>query len=179
MSFLDEALSHAAMLEQWTLCSVEDVPDDQMAEQPAGLPNHPAWILGHLVGAFDALTRALGQDVARDDAWYERFRQGTKPTSNRSDYPSKDDLIAAYTDACRSLRKAIQAAGESVLDQPVDNEQLAAFFPTNGRWTAHCLLSEGAFHTGQLSAWRRAKGLPSVFDVEANLPRLMASSLVV
>lgn len=179
MSFFNTSLEHAAMLEQWTLCTVEDIPDELWTDQPGGLTNHPAWVLGHLVVAFDNVTKQLGVTVPRDDEWRKPFDGGSKPSANRGDYPSKDELIATFKDSAQSLRRALAGAGESALEKPVEDEQIAPFFPTLGRWAVHCLLSEGAFHTGQLSAWRRAKGMPAVFEVEANGPRLMANALTV
>jgi len=158
------------------LCTVDDIPDEQWAEQPGGLTNHPAWVLGHVTFAMDNVTRQIGGTVQRGEAWAEPFRGGTTPTANRSNYPGRDELISAFTDSCRTLRATLRAAGEPAFDRPVDNERLRGFFPTLGRWTTHAMLCEVAFHCGQLSAWRRAKGLASVFENEANIERLVTSS---
>lgn len=173
MSFLETTLEHAAMCEIWTRCSVDDVPDEDFAKQPAGLTNHPAWVLGHLTFAHDGLTRQLGGAVKRDESWYAPFMAGTTPSSSRADYPSKDELTSAFSDAARMLRATVKKAGEAKLQQPVADENIRDYFPTYERWAAHALTAEGAFHTGQLSAWRKAMGLPGVFDQEANLKRML------
>ncbi len=178
MSLLDAALEHAAMLEQWTLCSVEDVPDDQWADQPAGLPNHPAWVLGHLTYAMDNVVRELGGSVDRDESWYEPFRGGSEPTSNRSDYPARDELLGAFSHAAKNLRATLRDKGEAVMSTPTTHEKIRDFFPTIGRFATHVLLVELAFHTGQISAWRRAKQMGGVF-VEANFARMAPQALVV
>ncbi len=175
MTFLDTVLDHATMLEQWAVCTVEDIDDAQFADQPAGLTNHPAWVLGHLTFAMDNLTRELGGNPQRDESWYAPFVGGSTPTSNRADYPGKDELITAFSDSCSSLREHVRNAGEAELAKEVANERIKAFFPTLGRWAAHVLLCEGAFHTGQLSAWRRAKNQPSVFENEANVHRILSA----
>lgn len=181
MSLRDAALDHAAMLEQWTLCSVEDVPDERFAAQPAcadhAMPNHPAWILGHLVFAMDNLARHLGGDVSREkDAWGERFGGGTTPVEDASAYPAKAELIDAFRDAAATLRSTLQSVDEATFDEAIEDERIRAIFPTNGRFTLHVLLCEVAFHTGQLSAWRRAQGLPSVFDDQERVRRLLTAT---
>ncbi len=176
MAFLDTVLQHAAMLEQWTLCSLEDIPSERFTEQPGGLTNHPAWIVGHLAYAMDNVTVLFDAPPARDDAWHAPFKGGTAPTAERDDYPSKDELLAAFGEACQTLRRVVREAGEAALTREIEGE-MRPFLPTLGRWVAHALLTEVAFHTGQLSAWRRASGLPSVFEVEANAPRMMAAHL--
>ncbi|MFG0275448.1 MAG: DinB family protein [Phycisphaerales bacterium] len=176
MPLLDTMLDHAAMLEAWTRCSAEDVPDARWAEQPGGLTNHPAWVFGHLAYAMDNLTRLLGVDVPRDEAWYAPFVGGSTPTAERSAYPSRDELLEAFSDSCSRLRRAVRAGGEAMLERPVEDEQIRAYFPTLGRWATHVLLAEGAFHTGQLSAWRRAQGMPSVFENEDNLAKMLHAS---
>ncbi len=175
MSILETLLDHNTMLQQWVLCTVEDVDDAQWAEQPAGLTNHPAWVLGHLTNAIDNVIRQLGGAVDRAPEWAKQFAGGSMPTNNRSDYPSRDELISAYTGACENLRAVVRQAGEDVFDMPVENERIRAFFPTVGRWVSHVLLSECAFHAGQLSAWRRSKGLSSVFESEANIGRMISA----
>lgn len=37
-----------------------DVPDELMAEQPRGMTNHPAWIIGHLVFIAQAIDSVIG-----------------------------------------------------------------------------------------------------------------------
>ena len=173
MPLLDTILDHAAMLEAWTLCTVDDIPDDRWADQPAGLTNHPAWVIGHLCFAMDNLTRVLGGSPARDDAWYAPYIGGSTPSADRSVYPSSGELLDAFKAAGTALRDSVRAGGEAMLAHKVADEQVRAYFPTLGRWAAHVLLAEGAFHTGQLSAWRRARGMPSVFDNEQNLARML------
>ncbi|MGH7138811.1 MAG: DinB family protein, partial [Pirellulales bacterium] len=37
-----------------------DVPDESLARQPNGAPNHPAWVMGHLVHSCEALGGEIG-----------------------------------------------------------------------------------------------------------------------
>ena len=173
MCMLSEILTHAAVFEQWALCTVEDVPAGDFTAQPAGLTNHPAWVMGHLTYAMDNVTRQLGGTVSRDESWYQPFIGGSEPTDDASAYPDKDALLAAFRDAAATARNAVRNAGEKGLAAPVEDERLSAFFPTMGRWALHAIVCEAAFHTGQLSAWRKARGMGSVFANEANIARMM------
>jgi hypothetical protein len=179
MPFLDAALMHAAMVEQWMLCTVDDIPDEQWADQPNGLTNHPAWVVGHLVVAFDNVTTKLGETVKRDEAWNAPYLPGSAPTSNRSDYPLKEELIESFRDAASGLRRTVLRSSPEKLSASIDDEQRAPYFPTIDRWMVHCLLFEPAFHAGQLSAWRRAKGMQPMLEVEGSLARIAAEALVV
>src|SRR5215213_4331238 len=73
---------------------VRDLPDERMTEQPLPGVNHPAWILGHLANTFDRVNGILGGEKKCDAAWNEKFGGGSKLTSKRGDYPSREDLLA-------------------------------------------------------------------------------------
>jgi uncharacterized damage-inducible protein DinB len=159
-------------MRRWTLCTVDDIPDGSFADLPIGCANHPAWVLGHLTGGMDNITRHLGEHASRDDAWAAAYDTGSTPTTDRDAYPGKSALIDAFTDAGRSVADAVRRVGEAGLSGPA-SEAVRAFFPTTNQWVLHVLIAEHAFHTGQLSVWRRGMGLPSVFEVEGNIERLM------
>ena len=177
MGVQEAVLELAKMMEQWTLCTVEDVDEDAFARRTKAVPNHPAWVLGHLVDGFDAVTRELGGDVDRGRAWAERFGPGTTPVADRAAYPSKDELLGAFRDAAARLRRAVAASWDAGFEAPTRDAEVRAYFPTAGRWAVHVLLGEVAFHTGQLSAWRRTQGLAPVFADERRVARLLAGAL--
>ena len=39
---------------------VADLNEDQMVQQVASLPNHPAWTIGHLIGSAQMIGREMG-----------------------------------------------------------------------------------------------------------------------
>jgi hypothetical protein len=146
---------------------VADVPDDQMCAQPVSgkVMNHPAFILGHLALVNDGRASALsGQTlgVAAKLEWKEMFGMGAKPSSDRGRYPSKTELLKAFEEAHAHLGEAAAKATAEVLAQPAP-EPMRSRFPTIGNMVLGVMTSHFATHLGQLSAWRRAMGLPSVF----------------
>lgn len=140
---------------------VADLTDDQMTVQPVAgvLMNHPAFVLGHLAWVCDHGATLLGETAALDPTWKERFSSAEKPA--RTDYPPKAVLMSAYEAAHTRLMSLALAAPAEVLNTP-PAERFRARFPTLAHFVLHMLTNHEAVHLGQLSAWRRASGLPAV-----------------
>ncbi len=143
---------------------VADVPDEQMCAQPVPgrVLNHPAWLLGHLAWASEGGSALLGQPSARAAEWREVFGMGTTPQADRSRYPAKTELLRRLEEAHANLSAAVCKATPEVLAQPAP-ERLRGRFATVGNVVLGMMTSHEALHLGQLSVWRRALGLPSVF----------------
>lgn len=146
---------------------VADVPDDQMCAQPIPdrILNHPAFLLGHLAWANDSRASALtGQPsgTATNPQWKELFGMGSKPSADRSRYPSKAELVKAFEEAHARLGDAAAKATADALAQATP-EPMRNRFPTVGSLVLGLMTSHFATHLGQLSAWRRAMGYPSIF----------------
>jgi len=142
---------------------VADVPDEQMCAQPVPgrVMNHAAWTMGHLAWANDNGLSFIGHKPQLGHL-KELFGMTTKPANDRSLYPSKDELLAALSDAHQRLAAAAQNVSSDVLGQPAP-ERMRHRFPTVGTLLAGLMSSHYSNHLGQLSAWRRAMGYPSVF----------------
>ena len=144
----DFALTYANKL-------VHDIPDDQLAAQPipGRVMNHAAFLLGHLAWANDNGVRFLGLEPKLAD-WKDLCGMGAKPVPDRDRYPDKATLLAALADAHTRLADAVSKATPEVM---------RARFPSLGPFYAGLMTAHYANHNGQLSAWRRACGLPPVF----------------
>jgi hypothetical protein len=142
---------------------VADVPDEQMCAQPmpGRVMNHAAFTLGHLAWANDNALALLGGQPKLAD-WKERVGMGAKPADDRSLYPSKSALLDALKDAHARLSTALKDATPEALAQPAP-ERARGRFPTVGSMVIGLMTSHEGSHLGQLSAWRRAMGFPSVF----------------
>ena len=81
-------LSFAEML-------VKDLSTEQMAAQPGGVINHPAWSLGHLVVSADRLGQLLGLPSNLPDGWSETFKTGGEPSGDSSAFPRKEEILGA------------------------------------------------------------------------------------
>jgi hypothetical protein len=139
---------------------VADISDEQMAVQPAPGMNHAAWVLGHLTWVADSMIRVFDQPYALPKQWGELFNPASKPTSDRQCYPSKAELLGAYEQAYGRLIETVRAAPLESFDREFPNPKLRPTLPTVGVAMVHILASHHGLHLGQLSAWRRAMGLP-------------------
>ena len=144
---------------------VADIPPAEMTRQPPGVPNHPAWTLGHLAYAFANIVQTLADKDGLPPwfpaGWPELFATGTTPTATQSGYPSKAELCATLDDAAERLRQQLTDLPEANLSGPLPEVQRRAQFPTLGHAIMHVLVGHTAAHLGQLAVWRRARGLPA------------------
>jgi hypothetical protein len=148
-------LTYAQML-------VGEIPDEEMAGQPEGIVNHPAWTLGHLGYASDYAAILLGLEGTTPQPWVELFGRGTTPVDDRTKYPPKEEMLAALEQQHARVADAISKADPALFEQPTANEEFRQIMPTVGDGLAYLLVSHEATHLGQVSAWRRAMGKPSV-----------------
>lgn len=141
-----------------------DIPEEQMTAQPTDGMNHPAWILGHLTGSFQLIGGEMGVKPWLSQQWLASFQTGSTPAASDSSYPGKDDLVQAFEDAQARLTAALANMESEDLDEPLPDARYRHVFPTLGSAVLHILTTHTAVHLGQLSAWRRAMGLPAVAD---------------
>ena len=94
--------------------------------------------------------------------WKQLFNVPSKPQPERDKYPSKAELWDAYQAAYQRIVDVVKTASEEDLAREFPNPRLRASLPTVGVAMIHILTTHQGQHLGQLSAWRRALGLPSV-----------------
>ncbi len=137
---------------------VADLTDEQMAAQPAGVINHPAWTLGHLGATSDALAGMLGLPSTFPDAWREACKMGGIPSPEAADFPAKEQLLEQLRAQHERVAGAMAEADAERLQQPTA-ERMRARFPTVGDFAAALMTVHEGNHLGQVTAWRRAMGL--------------------
>lgn len=142
---------------------VDDVPEEAMASQTAGVVNHPAWSLGHLAVSTAFAAQMIGVDVSVPDAWEELFQPGSEPTPVRAEYPSKAELCGVVERVWAAALRALESASNERLDAPTPNERLRDVFPTVRVAVTFMLTSHVHAHLGQIAAWRAANDLPRTF----------------
>ncbi len=138
---------------------VKDLSAEQMAEQPGGVVNHPAWSLGHLVVSSDHLGKLLGLESDVPDGWSEIFKTGGEPSSDASAYPSKDEILGALKEQHARNTEALKDTDTSRFEEPHPDEGSRKYFPTVGDMIVFLMTSHEMEHLGQIAAWRRAVGL--------------------
>jgi uncharacterized damage-inducible protein DinB len=148
---------------QQTLQLVADLDNDLLDHQPAPGMNHPAWVLGHLL-ALDALLLSWlvpEQGSSIETEWMQTYGPSSAAVSLRDKFLPKQ----VYLDRLRETGKRLQTAlqGKTVADLAREHPKPASrsVFPTLGHVLQYALWHEG-YHGGQLSAWRRVQGLPTV-----------------
>jgi hypothetical protein len=141
-----------------------DLDDARLTEQPAPGMNHPAWILGHLALCTDYGAMMLGDEMRCPEAWHKLFGPGSTPTTDRSAYPSKAELLDALIVGHKRVSEASKKADPVRMATPHDVQiaYLKKWIPTKGDLLAHLMTTHAAGHIGQLSAWRRINGMSGV-----------------
>ena len=144
---------------------VADLTAEQMILQPAPTgkapANHPAWVLSHL-NTYIPIVSALilGQDF--EDPKDAPFGMQSKPESDLEIYGSKDDLLNTFVDGHQNVTALLQSASADVLQNPVPLERWQTRMPTVAAALIYLGMCHENLHLGQLSAWRRIQGMPSV-----------------
>ena len=138
-----------------------DIDDARLADQPVPAANHPAWVLGHLAICTDYAAQLLGLPKKCPVEWHSLFGPGSKPTADRSTYPSKVDLLKTMADGHERVSAGTVNADPTAMEKP-QSIIFQQHFPTVGDMIAHLMTTHPCAHLGQLSAWRRLYGLPAV-----------------
>ncbi|MEM7626772.1 MAG: DinB family protein [Planctomycetota bacterium] len=142
---------------------VADIEPADFCLQPVAGMNHPAWIIGHLALAADHHATYAGGGVERQlESWGPRFGFGSPLTSDPKDYPTKDELLAAWHDANERYIAAVSNADKASLVKPTEGP-LGEALPTTDDFLTFSLTAHTSLHLGQLSAWRRADGRKPLF----------------
>ena len=141
---------------------VSDIPEDQMAVQPAPEMNHAAWVLGHLACTADMLGAMIGVKLVCPPDWAARFDWSSSPSSEAARYPSKATLLRPLEDAHAAIAAALPAIPESCWAETTPLEAVRGFLPTMGDCFVFVMAAHENMHLGQLSAWRRVQGMGRV-----------------
>ena len=136
----------------------EPIPEEEMANQPEGLPNHPAWLLGHLSHSLEAIGGELGVGPWLDPAWTELFATGSTPQRDRAAYPAKSALLESLESGAEKIFGRLDEMSDDDCSAPLPDARYRDTFPTIGHAVVHILGSHFALHMGQLSCWLRVMG---------------------
>jgi hypothetical protein len=145
------------------LCEqIADVAAAEMAAQPNGIINHPAWVIGHLTYTCQLLGGAIGLPEWLPNDFAKRFGTGSVPVADSGLYETKDNALAVLRDAQSRIAHAVDRLDDSRLDEPFPDESYCDVFPSIRHALTQVLAGHPAYHIGQLTIWRRAMGLPSM-----------------
>jgi hypothetical protein len=125
--------------------------------------NHPAWLMMHLSTAADYASNLLGGQGVCPGDWNEKADTKKPLTQNRSDYPSKQELIQTFEAAFRHAADLYEKTSIQDLGKPQTLGFFETALPTVGDMATFLLVAHTNLHLGQLSAWRRATGKAPLF----------------
>jgi len=143
------------------------IADERITTQPAGVVNHPAWTLAHLVHYHPAILALVDGRTVPDPASHpdaDRFDAGSTPVDDPSQYPTKAALIRRYRHGHQRIETALGQAPTDRLNQPPGLTRWTEGFGTTARVLQYLMVFHEAEHLGQLVAWRRAMRLGPLGD---------------
>ena len=148
-----------AMVSEFLVKTVEDIPDSRMAEQPGTIVNHPAWTLSHLNAYAGVLLTMLDDpSVPTADAEMERFGYGTTPVAELAAYATKRELLDQFRARNARLAAVVAQKHSEYFPRP-SPAKYHPYSPTIGHIAITLLVAHPPHHLGQLRQWRRAAGL--------------------
>jgi len=165
MTLLEPFIATITHTRNATLKLVADLNDDQLVFQPAPKTNHPAWVLGHLLQVENAfLSQITGTPMPAwiDDAYKATYGGSSQPVADKSKYKPKQFYIEQLAIAREQIIKRLRQMKPEDFMAPHPDPARRERFPTIG----HAVMFYGtwheAYHSGQLSTWRRVQGLAAV-----------------
>ncbi len=142
---------------------VGDLAPGRWLAQPVDgvVMNHPAWIVSHL-NVYAPIAAAMPRREAFEDPMEHRYGQKSKVLLDAAEYRPGAELLAEYSRLHDDALAALEYADDSVFGEVNPLERWRAVHPTVGDMLVTLMVKHESGHLGQLSAWRRAMGLPPV-----------------
>lgn len=142
---------------------VADLAPAQWLAQPVPgrVLNHPAWIFAHL-NVYAPIAADMLRGRAFDDPIDHPFGQKSEVSPDPGVYGPPEHLLADYTRLHDDAQAALESADDRIFAQPNPLPRWREVHPTTGDMLVTLMVKHESHHLGQLSAWRRAMGLPRV-----------------
>lgn len=143
---------------------VSDIPEEKMTAQPIAGMNHPAWLLGHLLGLEQKIaTGVIGKTVRHPlpSDWWEVYGIGSVPRAEPALYKSKAFCMEALGETSKIIADYFRELKDADLEKPIPDASLAKHF-SNLASLLVVIPTHRAYHTGQIASWRKAMGMPHV-----------------
>ena len=128
---------------------------------PGRVLNHPSWVFSHL-NVYTPLCTAMLRAQPFIDPLDAKYGQKSEVSLDPTDYIPGPDLLAHYIELHAEAEHALTAAPDHIFAAPNPLERWRVVHPTIGDMLVTLMVKHESGHLGQLSAWRRALGLPRV-----------------
>jgi uncharacterized damage-inducible protein DinB len=165
MSLFDAVVSVIMHTRSQTLKLVADLSEEQMCAQPAPKTNHPAWVLGHLLLVDHSFLKTIGGPELPawlDESFRATYGGKSEPLADRAKYQPKEFYIERLAAVRAHIHARLKTLTDADLAQPHPDPARRERMPTIGHAITFYGTWHEAYHSGQLSAWRRVQGLPAV-----------------
>ncbi len=145
---------------------VGGLTEEQTDHAPVDGMTTPRWVVGHLVQVADQITLGWVLEQPRSlEPWDAWFGMGTYPR----DLPDQAPTLAVGLQELERLHgvisECVKASSPDLYERTIPASVVEGFrerFGTIGNALTHTMLLHEMQHLGQLSAWRRAQGMPEV-----------------
>ena len=159
--YVNSLLSDWSLNGDYALKLTADLTAEQMVHQPAAGMNHPAWVLSHLHAYHPVMIDLLTGKTPTDPLNHE-YGMKSSPVADASAYLPKDELRDAFAQGHADVASALEATTAELLGSSMPLDRWTQRFPQVGSILPYLMSRHEALHLGQISAWRRVQGLPSV-----------------
>ena len=141
-----------------TLKTASGVPEGSRLLQLRPAKAHPLWLVGHLANTANVVMiqwTLNGENVARKGfgkMFAPDFGGGAPVTTNAADYPSWDDVVAAYDKAMGAAIDGVKTISEADLPNPLPGripDPLRQHFSSVGR-ALNMMVLHDSYHRGQI-----------------------------
>lgn len=129
--------------------SFADLRREEWLRRPAERSNPVLWIVGHVIWSRSRVLALLGEEWTRP--WLPLFARGAT-LSEDGQYPTPEEMMAAWQDVSLHLKAALDAAPGDALAAPV-GEKSPSYDGTVGGMVTFLAFDE-TFHVGQVAYLR-------------------------
>ena len=134
--------------------AIADVRPEDWYRKPGDDSNHLMWLLGHVVVHRGHVLKTLGGQW--DSPWAQLFARGSELMDDGAEYPSFDEMRAAWEQISEQLTTALRDAPEEVLTKPAPEGPPSFDKKLSG--TVAFFAFHDTYHTGQMSFLRKWLG---------------------
>jgi hypothetical protein len=142
-----------------------DLTDEHMTMQPHGERerpvNHPAWAFSHM-NVYLPVIQCVIRGERFEDPMHHRFGMNSRPETEFGIYGTRLRILADWSRGHEAVCELLQHCDNTLFGRSVHLERWTTVMPTAGVCLPYLMLNHENMHLGQISAWRRVLGLPSV-----------------
>lgn len=137
--------------------AIADVRPEDWFRKPGDDSNHLMWLMGHLIIHRGRVLNTLGSQW--ESSWGPLFARGSERLDD-AEYPSIDEMRAAWNETSEQLKTALREAPEDVLTKPAPEGPPSFDKKLSG--TVAFFAFHDTYHAGQVSFLRKWLGYGQV-----------------